>query len=52
MGASLLRAYEEWAEERADEVRMGFLINMRPAATGRVLGKMGYMGLEMIMVKQ
>ena len=49
-GADLVRAYEEWAT-KADEVRMAFLINLRPTATGRVLSRLGYMGVEMGMVK-
>ncbi len=50
-GLALVKAYEEWAQPRADEVRMAFLIHMRPVATGKVLSRLGYEGTEMGMVK-
>lgn len=50
-GRALVGAYEEWAKERADEVRMSLLFNKRPLPVARMLGSMGYMAAEESMVK-
>lgn len=50
-GKALVQAYENWAKANADEIRMSMLCHMRPLATARVLGSLGYMAVEENMVK-